>query len=96
VTIWLSILAGSMLVMSLVAFVAYGWDKRAATKDRWRVSEYTLHMMSLLGGWPGALLARRTFRHKTIKLKFRAWMWLSIAAHIVIAGGVTYAVHRLG
>lgn len=76
------------LVMSVVAFVAYGIDKRAARNGGRRISEATLLMMGLLGGWPGALLAQRRFRHKTKKQPFRTLFWLSVVANtaLLVAG----------
>ena len=58
-------------VMSLVCFLAYGLDKQRAANAGRRVSERTLHLMAFLGGWPGALIGQRQFRHKTQKLTFR-------------------------
>jgi uncharacterized membrane protein YsdA (DUF1294 family) len=52
---------------SLIAFVAYALDKAAARAGRWRTQESTLHLLALIGGWPGALLAQRQFRHKTAR-----------------------------
>ncbi len=61
----------------------YLWDKRAAIKDKPRVAEKTLLVWSLLGGWPGALIAGKKIRHKTIKgsyrIKFVAASLLNIA-----------------
>ena len=78
-------------VISLVTFVAYGFDKQAAKAGTWRVPEQTLHTLSLLGGWPGALAAQRFFRHKTQKLSFRLVFWLVVLVHLGIVGGVAYA-----
>lgn len=72
------------LVMSVVAFVAYGIDKRAAREGGRRISEATLLMMGLLGGWPGALLAQRRFRHKTRKQPFRTLFWLSVVTNVAL------------
>jgi uncharacterized membrane protein YsdA (DUF1294 family) len=69
-----------IFVMSLVCFVAYGWDKRRASNGSRRVPEQTLYFLTLLGGWPGALLGQRHFRHKTRKLSFL------IVLHVVIVG----------
>ena len=60
------------IVASVAAFVAYGVDKSAAQRGRWRTPESTLHVLSLIGGWPGALVAQRVFRHKSRKQSFRA------------------------
>lgn len=62
-------------VFSVVAFLLYGADKSAAEKGEWRTPEATLHAISLVGGWPGALIAQRVFRHKTIKQPFRTIFW---------------------
>jgi len=68
--------------MSLVTFFAYGLDKRAARLRTWRIPEATLHLLSLLGGWPGALVAQVVFRHKTRKQPFRAVFWLTVAGNV--------------
>ena len=41
------------LMASCVAYLAYFFDKAAALKGQWRTSESTLHLFSLVGGWPG-------------------------------------------
>jgi uncharacterized membrane protein YsdA (DUF1294 family) len=56
---------GIVLVMSLACFVAYGWDKRRAANGGRRVPESTLQLLAFFGGWPGALIGQRHFRHKT-------------------------------
>jgi uncharacterized membrane protein YsdA (DUF1294 family) len=72
------------LVWSLVTFIVYGIDKSAAKRNRWRVSEPTLHLLSLLGGWPGALLGQKLFRHKTKKFGFRLIFWITLLANITL------------
>jgi uncharacterized membrane protein YsdA (DUF1294 family) len=66
------------VLLSVVAIVVYGRDKRAAVEHRRRTPESTLHLISLLGGWPGALTARHAFRHKTVKQPFRLIFWLTV------------------
>lgn len=74
---------------SLIAFVLYGVDKRRAIKNQRRIPERTLHILSLLGGWPGAHLATRLFRHKTLKISFRLVFWMTVAVHLtIIAYGI--------
>ena len=77
-------------IMSLASFVVYGFDKRRAQKNGRRVPEQTLHVMALLGGWPGALMGQRTFRHKTQKLSVRLVFWLCVALHLAVVGGAVY------
>jgi len=79
-------------VMSLVCFLAYGLDKRQAGNGGRRVSERTLHLMAFLGGWPGALLGQRHFRHKTQKVTFRIVFWIVVLSHVAIVGTVAYAL----
>ena len=67
-----------------IAFVLYGIDKRRASKNLPRISEKTLHLLSILGGWPGAHLAQRLFRHKTLKVGFRFVFWLTVFVHLMI------------
>lgn len=72
------------IALSIVTFIAYGMDKSSARAGKWRTPESTLHLLSLLGGWPGALAAQRILRHKTSKqsfqLTFKATVILNIAA----------------
>jgi uncharacterized membrane protein YsdA (DUF1294 family) len=72
------------VVGSLVAIVAYGMDKRRAVRDKPRISERTLHLMSMVGGWPGAHWGRIVFRHKTQKMSFRIVFWIIVAVHLAI------------
>jgi uncharacterized membrane protein YsdA (DUF1294 family)/cold shock CspA family protein len=60
------------LSLSTVTFLFYAVDKSAAVSGRWRTPENTLHLLSLAGGWPGALLAQQLLRHKTSKESFVA------------------------
>lgn len=60
---------------SLIAYLVYAWDKFAARNDRWRVQESTLHLIGLLGGWPGSLIAQGMLRHKSQKRSFQVVFW---------------------
>ncbi|AHL75750.1 cold-shock protein [Stutzerimonas stutzeri] len=66
---------------SLLAFGLYWHDKRSAIRRDWRTPEARLHLVALLGGWPGALLAQQLLRHKTRKLSFQLVFWLIVMAH---------------
>ena len=66
VTLW-----GYLILINLIAFALYGIDKRRAKQGAWRISEYTLLLVALLGGSLGALLGMRYFHHKTRHRKFR-------------------------
>lgn len=62
----------------------YAWDKSAAKNDRWRTKESTLHLYAVLGGWPGAVLGQRFWRHKTQKVSFRRVFWLTVLANLAV------------
>ncbi|MEO1999624.1 MAG: DUF1294 domain-containing protein [Planctomycetaceae bacterium] len=81
----LSLYAGLTVSMSLVSFAFYGIDKRRARRNQQRIPERRLHLFALLGGWPGALIAQRTFRHKTLKTTFRMLYWLIVFLHVSVA-----------
>ncbi|TVS00496.1 MAG: DUF1294 domain-containing protein [Phycisphaerales bacterium] len=69
-------------VASLVTIALYAHDKRSARKGRWRVSERTLHRWELLGGWPGALVGQRLFKHKRRKQSYRRVFWMIVFLHV--------------
>lgn len=86
IIIYLSI----VMVMSIICFAAYGLDKQLAVSGGRRVPEGTLHLLALLGGWPGAILAQRHFRHKTKKLSFLIEFWLVVMLHVAFVGAAAY------
>lgn len=73
----------AFVLMSAVTFIAYGLDKSAARSDRRRTPESTLHLMGLLCGWPGALLAQVALRHKSRKASFQWLFWVTVALNVV-------------
>lgn len=66
------------LVLSVITFFTYGLDKSASQSDSWRTSEKTLHILGIIGGWPGGLLAQQAFRHKTAKKRFQMVFWFIV------------------
>ncbi len=84
----LAVVPGSVfivyLIFSLITFIAYALDKMAARQRSWRTSETTLHLMALVGGWPGALLAQNRLRHKTRKQPFRAVFWTTVILNCAV------------
>lgn len=70
--------------LSAVSVIAYAFDKSAARRGGQRMSENSLHLISMLGGWPGALIAQQVFRHKTKKRVFRAVFWATVLLNIAV------------
>ena len=79
-----AIIAMAYAVLSLLTFVAYAIDKSAARRGAWRTKEGTLHMLALAGGWPGALIAQQTLRHKSKKTSFRTVFWITVLINCVV------------
>ncbi len=68
------------LVLSILTFLLFGFDKNAARMNQWRIPEKVLLGLSILGGAVGGLLGMQVFRHKTRKNYF--WI-IAIAAACV-------------
>lgn len=81
--------AGVYLAASVCCFVVYAVDKSAATAGRWRVPESTLLVWGAVGGWPGAIVAQQTLRHKTKKASFRTAFWGTVVLNVVAFVGLT-------
>jgi len=79
------LLAGTPLALSLLTFLAYRSDKRRAELREWRIPESTLHIAELVGGWPGAYLAQRTFQHKISKISYQVEFWIIVLLHQIVA-----------
>ena len=58
------------VVINLLGFLMMYLDKKKAIKGKWRISEKSLFVVTLLGGGIGTNLGMNLFRHKTKKMKF--------------------------
>ncbi len=74
-------LFGYVAAISAATYFFYRHDKKRAQAGEWRIPESTLHFLEFIGGWPGAFLAQRTFRHKTSKTSFQIQYWAIVALH---------------
>lgn len=70
--------------INLISFILMGWDKYCAKKHYWRISEYNLLGLALLGGALGTLLGMITFHHKTKKKQFQILIPLFIIINIYL------------
>ncbi|NOQ94066.1 MAG: DUF1294 domain-containing protein [Methylophaga sp.] len=80
--IFVGLVLATYIALSAITFILYAVDKSAARNNKHRIPERTLHLMSLLGGWPGALLAQQIFRHKTKKQPFRVVFWMTVIVNV--------------
>ena len=83
---WLTLISVAYAVMSCLTFMVYVVDKRAAINNTPRTSELTLHVLELMGGWPGAFCAQRLVRHKNAKISFQIIYWMTVAVHVAAWG----------
>ena len=86
----------AVLGLCVVAFALHGWDKWRAQRQARRVPEALLHTLELLGGWPGALVARHLFRHKTVKFGYRVLFCLCAATNVAVLGGILWFHESFG
>ncbi|WP_201565888.1 DUF1294 domain-containing protein [Psychrobacter immobilis] len=87
---WLVV--GWYVALGLITYMMYAKDKAAAQSGAWRTPESTLHLLSALGGWVGALLAQTYLRHKSQKPEFRVTYYLTVIINMagllfLLAGG---------
>lgn len=72
------------LLLSGFTYLIYDIDKKAAQQGKQRTPEKNLHLLSLLGGWPGALIAQQKLRHKSAKVEFLQVFWATVALNWVL------------
>jgi uncharacterized membrane protein YsdA (DUF1294 family) len=86
------LMLGWIALWSIVTFVVYAHDKRAAkagsdargrSKAR-RVRERTLHLLALIGGFVGGWIGRHALRHKTQKPSFAIVLTLATVIHTAL------------
>lgn len=91
----LTILGAYLIVLNIITFAAFAWDKHiAATGNNLmrRIPEARLLALSFAGGSVGGLVAMHGFRHKTQKWYF---VW-GLAAFIVLHIALVLYAHMAG
>lgn len=73
---WLALPA--LALVNLVTMLRFWQDKQRAIAGDRRIAEADLLGLAFIGGSPGALLARRLFRHKTRKQPFSLQLQLIV------------------
>ena len=75
-------------IVNVAGFILPAVDKRRAKKDKWRIRESTLFIISALGGSVAMYISMRLFHHKTKHKRFM----IGIPAIIVLQLGAVFAV----
>ena len=85
---WLTAVAVYLFAINVITFATFAYDKSMSSRSgKRRIRERTLLLLALIGGSPGALLAMKWLRHKTIKQSFRTPMFLIVFVQIAAAIG---------
>lgn len=71
----------AQIILSVLSFAAYGFDKYRAGNAGWRTRETSLLLLDALGGWPGGFAAQYYFRHKIRKTSFQLLFWTIVLMH---------------
>ena len=74
--------------INIVSFLLFAVDKYKAVHHLWRISEFSLLLISFLGGGLGAFMAMNIFHHKTRHLQFR--LLIPLFMIVQIFGGIVY------
>lgn len=83
ISLRLPVLGACYAILSLYAFALYGIDKRRAVRGKRRIPEHHLLLPALFGGWAGAYLGSRIFRHKTAKKRFVVLFRLTVSGNVL-------------
>ena len=78
------ILVSYLIIINLIAMIVTIVDKKKAQKDKWRVKEKTLFVMSAMGGSLAMYMTMLKIRHKTKKLKFMIGIPLIFIIQVVL------------
>jgi len=73
-----------LIIISLITFLFYGYDKYQARNHNTRIPEVILHLLTLLGGTLGAFLGQVLFRHKTKKWKFQLVLSMMVQVEMMV------------
>jgi uncharacterized membrane protein YsdA (DUF1294 family) len=76
------------VILNIIAFAAFVWDKYKAKEDMWRTRESTLITLAFFGPF-GATAGMLLARHKTRKLKFKL-VYIFLILHIIVIAFLAY------
>ena len=80
-----------LLAVNALTILRFWQDKQRAIRNQRRISEGDLLGLALIGGSPGALLARHWFRHKTRKQPFSTLLILIAVLQIGAVAGFAWS-----
>lgn len=72
-----------IIVVNVITFYLFYFDKRNAVRGGYRIPEKTLLFFALIGGSPAAILGQKIFRHKTKKSSFKIAFWTILLIQLI-------------
>jgi len=72
-----------IILINLIGLLIMKIDKNRARQRKWRISESTIWLISIIGGSLGTLIGMFLFRHKTKHLSFRIGLPLLIMIQVL-------------
>gem|GEM_PF-355159 len=87
ITNWQLMVAG-ILALNLYAWGLMRYDKQASRKQKIRIPEKSLLLLSVLGGGLGIAIGMAGLRHKTKHISFQTIVPLSLIVYVVILATV--------
>ncbi|RZJ36750.1 MAG: DUF1294 domain-containing protein [Chryseobacterium sp.] len=73
-----------LILITLLTFLAFGWDKRLAKNGKQRLAESVLLILTFIGGTFGALFGITFFKHKSAKKAFILKLILVVALQLAL------------
>ncbi len=77
-----------IFAVNITAVIVTCYDKICAAKGKWRISEFNLLLISLIGGSVGMYITMLLIRHKTRHIKFMVGLPIIIACQCVAVWNV--------
>lgn len=72
------------IIINIITFLVFGYDKWQAKNNKKRVSEFHLLLLTAIGGTIGGLLGMNFFKHKTNKFSFILSFYTIMILQIVL------------
>mgnify|MGYP003514249863 FL=1 len=72
------------IVINIITFLVFGYDKWQAKNNKRRISEFNLLLLAGIGGTIGGLIGMNFFKHKTNKFSFILSFYAIVILQIVL------------
>lgn len=73
-----------MFVINVLSFFLYCNDKHRATYEKWRIPEFVLFLLAIVGGAFGAWMGMLMFHHKTDKPLFKYGVPICLVLNCIV------------